>query len=110
MQGSAATEIPVEQSMAENATKASDTPCEITVHIEPAPLVGECTSNVQVEPWTEPPKHELTAEEKSDDALSAFTKACNDLCPLMSETDLKQARVYFMEQRWRPRGAQKKVA
>ena len=53
------------------------------------------------------PKHELTPEEKSDDALAAFKVACDTQCPLMTEADLKQARVYFMEQRWKPRGSMK---
>jgi len=53
------------------------------------------------------PKHELTPEQKSADALAAFKAACNTECPLMTEADLKQARVYLMEQRWKPRGPMK---
>ena len=53
------------------------------------------------------PKHELRPEQKSDDALAAFKAACNTQCPLMTEADLKQARVYVMEQRWKPRGSVK---
>jgi hypothetical protein len=44
---------------------------------------------------------ELTTEEKSDDALVKWKKACEDYCNEMTEADLKNARVYFMEQRWR---------
>jgi hypothetical protein len=59
------------------------------------------------EPPAPEPKHEQTPEQKSDDALAAFKAACNTQCPLMTEADLKQARVYFMEQRWKPRGSMK---
>ena len=69
------------------------------------------------EPWSKAPataealapepKHELTPEQKSDDALAAFKAAYSTQCPSMTETDLKQARVYFIEQRWKPRGSMK---
>jgi len=53
------------------------------------------------------PKHELTPEQKSDDALAAFKAACDTQCPWMTKADLKQARIYLMEQRWKPRGSMK---
>ena len=44
---------------------------------------------------------EFTPEEKSDRALVKWKRACEDYCNEMTEADLKNARVYFMEQRWR---------
>ncbi len=50
---------------------------------------------------------ELTREEKSDDALVKFKQACEQYCNEMIEADLKNARVYFNEQRWRRRDKKK---
>jgi hypothetical protein len=46
---------------------------------------------------------ELTAEEKSDEALANFKRACQEHCPKMLEPDLKKARIYFMEAGWKTR-------
>lgn len=46
---------------------------------------------------------ELTPEERSDEALVKWKRACEEFCNDMTEADLKNARVYFMEQRWRRR-------
>jgi len=56
----------------------------------------------------EPEPVALTAEELSDDALTAFKDACNKQCPLMTDADLKAARVYFVglavgKEGWRPK-------
>ena len=68
-------------------------------------LAGETVAEPGIpEPTAEPvAPRQLTAEELSDDALTGFKNACNKHCPIMSEADLKQARVYFMEAKWKPR-------
>jgi hypothetical protein len=50
-----------------------------------------------------PVKVELTPEERSDDALTAFKQACQMHLPIMTEADRRQARVYFTENKWMPR-------
>jgi hypothetical protein len=53
----------------------------------------------------------LSADELSDDALTAFKAACAKLCPVMTKTDLAQARIYLTgkdgdgQGSWRPRNA-----
>jgi hypothetical protein len=49
------------------------------------------------------PAPELTPEERSDEALVKWKRAYEEFCNEMTDADLKNARVYFMEQRWRRR-------
>jgi hypothetical protein len=99
--GSAVTEIPVE------ARKAvyNDKPHHATVHVEPVATDSVVVHVDEARP-PEPPR-ELTAEEKSHDALTAFKKACETYLPLVSDADLKKARIYFMEGKWKPRPIRK---
>jgi len=102
---SAVTEIPVEVRKA----GYDDTPREITVEeVEPVAPVEERTINVQVERWTEPPKHELTPEEKSDDELTAAKAYWREHGPKMTPNDVKAYRVFISdEKQWMPRGQRK---
>lgn len=73
----------------------------MTEDSEPCPTEVPATAEAP----TPESKRELTPEQKSDDALAAFKAMCDTQCPLMTEADLKQARIYLMEQRWKPRGS-----
>lgn len=75
--------------------------------VEAAPVVADAPPT-QPEPLVVEAPHVLTAEEVSDDALTAFKAACNTHCPNMTDADLKAARVYFVglavgKEGWRPK-------
>ena len=75
------------------------------MHVEPVATDSVVVHVDEARP-PEPPR-ELTAEEKSDDALTAFKKACETYLPLVSDADLKKARIYFMGGKWKPRPIRK---
>lgn len=78
----------------------------VKARFDPAPKPIE----LQPEPLPEPPRPELTAEEKSDEALAAWKKYTAEAYKIMTDADQKAGKSWLYRDEWKPRSERRKAA
>ena len=82
----------------------------VKARFDPASKPIEAVVEPQPEPSPEPPRPELTAEEKSDEALTAWKMYTAEAYKVMTDADQKAGKSWLYRDEWKPRSERKKAA
>jgi hypothetical protein len=92
------------------STKADTRSVQQTAQIDPTASADAMRAKFAEDAAAADADEELSPEELSAKNLGAFETACRTHLPHLTEADLKKARVFFMEGKWKPRSKRQEAA